>query len=127
MKILVRLQKLGLVAGISFILNVGITSLLTERFGVAPRVSFATTLVSIFVINFLLTRYWVFSDRVANTSAAKQFLHCMLVSAAFRLAEWSAFAILEAWTDIHYIFLIVGILIVSFLTKSLVYDRFVFR
>lgn len=122
-----RVRRLGLVAIASFLLNVLLTIIFTEVAGVAPQVSFAIVLVLIFSINFFVTRYWVFKDRVNDSNGWAQFIKCIAVSMTFRLLEWSSFYILLEKFALHYVAVLVGVLCISFAIKSLIYDRFVFR
>jgi putative flippase GtrA len=126
-KIFGRIRRLGIVATISFALNVLLTVLLTENFGISPQYSFAVVLALIFLLNFFSTRYWVFKDRVNDSNGWSQFIKCIAVSMTFRLLEWIAFYILLGQLAFHYVVVLVGVLCVSFLTKSVIYDRYVFR
>jgi putative flippase GtrA len=125
--LLSRFGRLGVVAVTSFLTNVLLTILLTEFFGLPPERSFALVLVLIFAANFIATRHWVFSDRVAGSNAWSQLLKCAAVSASFRVLEWVAFYVLLDYLDLHYALTLVGVLCLSFVTKSLIYERYVFR
>lgn len=126
-KLFGRIHRLGVVAIISFALNVLLTVLLTEILNNSPQISFAIALGFIFLLNFFSTRYWVFKDRVNESNGVAQFLKCITVSMSFRFIEWVAFYVLLDKLSFHYIAVLVGVLCISFLTKSLIYDRFVFR
>lgn len=126
-RVLHRYARLGIIAVGSFSLNLGLTIGLTEGLQLAPQVSFAVVLALVFAGNFLATRYWVFRDRINESNGWAHFIKCILVSAAFRGLEWLAFYWLLGVIDIHYTLALVGVLVVSFLAKSLVYDTLVFR
>ena len=122
-----RFGRLGVVAVASFLINVLLTILLTEFLGLPPERSFALVLVLIFTANFIVTRHWVFRDRVAESNAWSQLLKCAAVSASFRVIEWGGFYLLLDTLNLHYALSLVGVLCVSFVTKSLIYERYVFR
>jgi putative flippase GtrA len=122
-----RFGRLGVVAVGSFLTNVLLTVVLIEWFGVQPVQAFAVVLVLIFFINFWVTRRWVFSDRVNGSNIWKQLVKCLSVSASFRCLEWLAFYLLIDVLRFHYVVTLVAVLCFSFVFKSLIYERFVFR
>lgn len=125
--LMTRFGRLGVVAVGSFFTNVLLTVFLTEWFKLQPAQAFAVVLVLIFLINFWVTRYWVFSDRVDGSNIWKQLIRCVSVSASFRCLEWLAFYLLVDLFRFHYVVTLVGVLCFSFVLKSLIYERFVFR
>jgi putative flippase GtrA len=127
LKLFGRFRRLGIVAVISFILNVALTVFLTETIGISPEYSFGIVLGLIFLINFFSTRYWVFKDRVNASNGWSQFVKCIAVSMTFRLLEWVAFYLLLERLHLHYVVAMIGVLCISFMTKALIYDRYVFR
>ena len=122
-----RFRRLGIVATVSFLLNVALTAVFTELGGLSPDSSFAITLLIVFLLNFVVTRYWVFGDRVKDSSLSLQFTRCTFVSISFRLLEWTIFYLLVDRLELNYLTILISILSISFVAKSLIYERIVFK
>lgn len=127
MRLLNRFGRMGIVAGFSFLVNILLTVSLTKFLGAGPEFSFGIVLMLVFTMNFLLTRLWVFGDRASSANAWTQLKKCLVISFSFRFLEWVTFYMLFERLPWHYSVTLVGVLILSFLTKSVIYDRYVFR
>ncbi|MFC1572480.1 GtrA family protein [Candidatus Eisenbacteria bacterium] len=110
---------------ISFSINLGLTALLHEVFAIDERVSFAIALVVVFVVNFLMQRYYVY--RAAGGSARRQLVLYLLSSLGFRGSEYLAFLLVHSVLGVHYLISVVGVLGVSFMAKFFFYGTVVFR
>jgi putative flippase GtrA len=111
-------------SGISFCLNVGITATLREAFGVSPEIAFAVALVTVFVINFIGLRWWVFAG--TERALAKQFAAFVLSSLCFRGLEYCAYLVLLRAFDVPYLIAVVATIGVSFVVKYVVYGSWLF-
>ncbi len=122
-----RFGRLGIVAVFSFLANTLLTVAFAELGRLSPELAFAIVLVLVFFVNFLLTRFWVFADRVTESNLWNHLVKCLMVSGVFRFLEWATFALLLRVLDVSYLVLLVCVLVVSFAVKALIYDRLVFR
>jgi len=117
---------IGSISIFSFFSILGLTFLGTELIGLQPEVSFAIALALIFCANFWLTRNIVFRSRKTERNAGVQLRKCLLVSISFRLGEYMAFVLCVNLLTLPYPIVSSAVLIISFLGKILVYDRYVF-
>ena len=122
-----RFIKLGVIAAVSFFGSLCLTFILTEWFGISPRLSFALVLVVVFTCNFMAARHWAFRERLIGSDPRRQLVYCALVSLGFRCLEWIGFAILSKVLVWHYMVSLTIVLVVSFTIKSIIFDRYVFR
>ena len=113
-----------IVGGLSFLLNIGLTMLLHEFFGVAERVAFAIALVTVFIINFLLARRVIFN---ADGLIYPQFISFVGTSIMVRGGEYTLFVTLLSFTGINYVIIVAFVSIVSFILKFFVYKTLVFK
>jgi len=121
-----RLRRLAVIAVVSFGLNFLLTVGLTELLDFNPEGAFAVALCVVFLVNFHSTRRWAFGDRAQVGNRWAQFVKCTCVSIFFRILEWVLFFILVDGLKWNYLFTLLGVMTVSFLAKSVIYDRFVF-
>jgi putative flippase GtrA len=111
-------------SGLSFVVNLGLTVGLHELLAVPERWSFVIALVTVFTMNFLLLRHFVYDGQ--QGSIAGQLAGYTASAGAFRLLEYLAFLVLLGWLDADYRLVVVGVLAVSAILKFLTY-RFLFE
>lgn len=114
-----------LVTGLSFITNLGLTVFLTEALTLPEEVSFAIALITVFVMNFLFMRHYIYLSQ--EGSAIRQFIIYTFSAIGFRGLEYSAFLILHSWLGIQYAVAIIEIQLCSSLFKFFYYKVAVFR
>lgn len=101
---------------------------LHDRVGIAASTAYAVTLTVVFVLNFMVLRYWVYrGSRRGVRAGASQFGKTVAISVAFRGGEWLAFSLLYRFVTLDYRLMILGVLVVSFFFKYLAYRVLVFR
>lgn len=114
-----------LVTCLSFVTNVGMTILLTEVLTLSEEVSFAIALITVFIMNFLFMRYYIYVSR--EGSAKRQFMMYMLSAIGFRGLEYISFLMIHTWLDVQYVVAIIEIQGCSSLVKFFYYKIAVFR
>lgn len=117
--------RFGLLSAMSFVLNLGVTVVMTEAAGLPSFVSVALAMVTTTAANFLVLRFFVFPD--AEQRWFKQFVGFATSIAGFRLAEYLAFIALHAGLGWHYLPVYASILVVSLVGKFLLLRNTVFR
>jgi putative flippase GtrA len=118
------LVRFGVSAGLSFGTNLGLTVALHEFCRLPEEAAFATSLVTVFLMNFLVLRYYVFPG--SQRSAATQLAMFGLSSVGFRGGEYLAFLVAHTWLGVQYTVAIAAILALSFVCKFLFYRGVVF-
>ncbi len=108
----------------SFSLNLGITAVLHEVFGVSPEFAFAAALVTVFCVNFSIMRWWVF--RGTPRPLLDQLLGFGLSSLFFRGSEYLGYLLLYRWADLTYLVAVLVVISVSFGLKYVVYNSWLF-
>ncbi len=121
-----RFSKYSVVSGISFGMNFGLTAALCQLMALPEETAFAIALASVFTMNFLFMRHWVYDDRLSTTDGIRQFRFCIIVSCFFRMAEWLSFVLLNWLLVLHYLVILTIVTSGSFTIKFFVYDRLVF-
>jgi len=111
-------------SALSFLLNLGITAGLHEIFGVAPEISFAVALATVFVTNFAGMRWWVF--RGTSRPFLRQLVGFGLSSATFRGLEYCGYLLLYRAAGAPYLAAAIAVMGVSFVVKYVVYDSWLF-
>jgi putative flippase GtrA len=111
-------------SGVSFAVNIGITSSLHEGIGVSPEISFAVALLVVFVMNFAAMRWWIFAG--TNRRLGSQLLGFGFSSLAFRGLEYCGYLVLYRVLGIPYLGAAVATIGVSFVAKYVVYDSWLF-
>ena len=79
------------VTGLSFITNLSLTVFFTEVLNLPEEVSFAIALITVFVMNFLFMRYYIYLSQ--EGSATRQFIMYTFSAFGFRGLEYIAFLI----------------------------------
>jgi putative flippase GtrA len=113
-----------LLSAISFATNLGITAGLHELAGASPDVSFAIGLATVFVLNFVVMRWWVFPE--SGLSMARQLTGFAMTSVVFRISEFFIFLLLRHVGDTYYLFAAGGTLCFSMVVKYFVYGSWLF-
>ena len=111
--------------GLSFVVNLGLTFVLHETFAVREAVAYAASLVTVFAMNFVLFRYYVFDGRTGTPG--RQLAAFFATSVAFRSFEWLAFVALYHRLALHYLLVIVGVQGFTFVLKYIVYGGWLFK
>ncbi|MBB6430980.1 GtrA family protein [Algisphaera agarilytica] len=111
--------------GLSFVVNLGLTALLHEAFGVREATSYAVALVTVFVMNFLLFRYYVFDGR--TDQPGKQLATFAGTSVVFRVSEWFVFRLLHEKLGVYYLLAIILVQGTTFVIKYFVYGGWLFN
>lgn len=109
--------------GISATLSLGVPFMLHERFSVAPNLAVMAGLLTAFVVNFLVSKRFVF--RSAGETGI-QLLRFASVSFLFRAGEYLAFLLVHGAFGLQYMVALVAVLATSLLVKFFVYKLFVF-
>ena len=117
--------RFGVLGGISFALNLAVTTGLHELAGVRAETAYAVALALVLLTNFVACRLWVFGD--SHGRALDQGVLFLISSLAFRGAEYAAFLVLHTLAGLHYLAAIVLITAFSVATKFLHYRFVVFR
>ena len=111
--------------GLSFVVNLGLTFVLHEAFAVREAFAYAASLVTVFAMNFLLFRYYVFDGR--TDTPGRQLATFFATSVAFRSFEWLAFVALYHRLALHYLLVIVGVQGFTFVVKYFLYGGWLFK
>jgi putative flippase GtrA len=113
------------VTGVSLVVSFGTTIVLHEVLGLAEEVAYALALLSVFVMNFVFLRAYIFSAAVRG-SARRQFVLYTLSAIGFRISEYLAFVVLHTWLGVYYLIAMAVIQTAAFFGKYLYYGRIVF-
>ena len=108
----------------SFSLNLGMTVVLHEFFGVSPELAFAAALITVFCVNFSIMRWWVF--RGTPRPLLDQLLGFGVSSLFFRGSEYLGYLLLYRWAGLTYVVAAVVVISVSFSLKYVVYNSWLF-
>lgn len=120
-----RFMRYITVSGLSFILTILLTALFHESMGFSERLAYALTLLLVFISNVGLTLTWIIPQHDIEHSLPSQILRCILISSLSRAIEWCIFFVLQRYTPIYYLLIIVIISVASFLAKFWALNRFV--
>ena len=118
--------RFSAVTGLSLALNFGTTIVLHEGFGLAEELAYALALLTVFAVNFVLLRTWIFAGS-ARAGASRQFAWYALSAAGFRGAEYLGFLVLHTGLGVHYLLAMALVQTTAFFGKFLHYGRVVFR
>jgi putative flippase GtrA len=121
-----RLARYSAAAGLSFGLTLGLTYVLVQQAGLRPPPAYAITLLTVFTVNFLIMRYWVYRDVTDKSRITRQLTLCAIVSFTSRLLEWCLFTGLVEGLAVPYLVAVVIVQVTLFAVKFGVYDRWVF-
>ncbi len=114
-----------LISGLSFSLNLSLTALLHEVVGASEVLAFGAALVVVFLLNFMFMRYYIFAG--TTRSCGPQLIMFSVSSLCFRGGEYVVFIVIQAVIGPPYLASIGTILVVSFLTKFVLYHTVVFK
>lgn len=121
----IQFLKWGILSGFSFFLNIGLLFSLHEFLGLSAEIAFALSLLTVFLANFFILRYYIFKS--GETNWKYQFIYFFYASICFRVLEYSFFLILHSWFGIYYLLTAIIILGLSSISKFLFYRSFVFH
>lgn len=116
-----RVFRFGVMTGVSVLISYGFTMVMHEWCGVEERLAFLIALVTVFCMNFVLMRYYVYTGRHAGIR--RQFVTYAFTSAGFRAAEYVAYLLLLGLVAMDYRLAIPLVLGMSTLVKFVVYHR----
>jgi putative flippase GtrA len=110
---------------LSYSLGLGLSALFREGLGLPAEYSVALTLAILFLINFWLSRRYVFR---AGGDARKQFALFVITASAMRGGEYAAFYLLFQFAHLHYLAALTSAMVISnglkfFLYRALVFGR----
>ena len=108
----------------SFAVMFGSTVALHEWCGLPEEASFAIALVVVFVMNFMIMRYYVYSGRAGNVK--RQFALYVVSAIGFRTFEYLAFLGLLYSLDADYRLIVIAVTLVAAFVKF-IYYRFLFE
>jgi len=111
-------------SGLSFLVNFGITVIGHEILGVPAEVAFALALITVFVMNFYMLRYYVYQG--IDEPAVRQFIKYAGSAVSFRGFEYLFFLMFYTWFGYEYKLVLVSVLLISSIIKFLWY-RYLFE
>jgi len=121
------LFRFGRLSILSFAINLGLTITLHEWFGLSTTLSFAMTILFLYVFNFVAMRFYVFpAITVGGPGVIKQATGFLISSAVFRAVDYGAFLFLHSVFGIYYIATIIIVTGISFIAKYFFYNRWIF-
>ena len=112
--------RFGLASGLSALITLGIPVVLHELISVDEEISVAIAMAIALIVNFFVTRNFVFRSQRAVIPGMASFF---VSSVVFRLLEFGAFVLLFRTLQLNYLLVLVSILTVSFVVKFF-YHRF---
>ena len=105
-------------------LSIGLTALLHEVLSASPELGYGIALVTVFIVNFLTLRQYIFRD--GRGHVGKQLGMHALTSASFRGSEYLGFLVLHTWLGVYYLLAVLIVQTIAFVGKFVVYSRLVF-
>lgn len=117
-----RLFRWGVNTGASFIVNLGLTIGLHEGMGVRPEVAYGVALASVFFMNFIFFRYYVFAQE-QPAPIGQQFAAYTGSAISFRLAEYGSFILIHSLIGLHYVATVIVVQGVAFVIKFFFYGK----
>jgi len=121
---LAKLIRFGAGGVLSAGTTIGTTALLHEIFGVRESFAAAVGFAAALSVNYFFLRYIVF--RHSHVAPGRQLILFIGSTGVFRGLEYLAFLVLNTWLHVPYLAALPAVLMVSFLVKFIVYDRYVF-
>ena len=121
-----RYFRWGVNSVASFVVNLGMTVFLHEFMGAEPATAYAVALFTVFLMNFVFFRYYVFVQPEPMPWRT-QFATYAASAVGIRLLEYLTFLLVHMVGGIQYVIAIVMIQGVSFVAKYFFYGRLVFR
>lgn len=119
------LIKLGGVSVLSFVMLLGLTTLLAEKCGWREGDAYSLALLVVLVVNFTIMRYGVY--RAGKGGAMRQAAGFLLVSVVSRSLERLSFEVLVGGLGMQYQVAVILISCVFTLLKYAVYGLWVFK
>lgn len=113
-----------IITGLSFVTNLGMTLVLTEVLGLHEEISFAIALATVFIMNFLFMRYYIYASR--EGSARRQFIMYTLSAVGFRGLEFISFLVIHTLLNVQYAIALTFILVSSSIVKFFYFKLVVF-
>lgn len=120
-----RLLRFGGLTALSFALNLGISTALTEWAGWAPGNAYSVALSVVLAVNFTAMRFVVF--RASGQGALGQLAGFLVSSLVFRAAERLLFEWISVRGGVQYQLAIIGISVGSAAVKYVFYGLTFFR
>ena len=117
-----RLFRWGVNTGASFIVNLGLTVGLHEGLGVKAELAYGVALVTVFFMNFVFFRYYVFIQE-KPAPIGQQFAAYTGSALAFRLAEYAGFVIIHSFLGLHYVATVILVQGIAFVIKFFFYGK----
>jgi len=110
-------------SALSFCFNIGITIFLCERLNLTERNAFGCSLLMVFIINFLLMKFFTF--RAKSAPLSKQLISYTGVAIGFRFSEYFLFRIFHSILSFDYRIVVLIVLSTSTVVKFFTY-RYIF-
>ena len=104
---------------LSFVLNLGLTVLLHEVFFINAEAAYAVALFSVFVMNFIAMRRYIFA--ADKQPVSRQFLAYSASAVGFRLTEYIVFIASHTLLGLDYRLLIISISSMATIAKFFYY------
>lgn len=120
LNIIHKIFRFGIMTAFSAGVNMGGSIALKELAGFSPEQAFAIALITVFVLNFYLLRYFVFYGR--NQKISKQVMKYTIFAICFRGTEYIGFLIIFKLIVFDYKLAILIILVVSLVMKFIFYN-----
>ena len=118
-------QKWCFFSGVSFLIVIGLTWFCREGCGLGDRTAFAFPLAVVFVLNFFVLRYTIYTN--AAGTFLVQFIAYATSALVFRLSEYGVYLVLLEFLDWQYLVAAALVMPASFVVKFLWYRAIVFR
>lgn len=119
-----RFLRFGLSGALSYAVTIGVTWFTRAVIGMPAEAAFAIALATVFVMNFLVMRHFVY--QAIEDGLAQQFAQYAVAAVGFRVAEYVAYLVLYRLLAIPYLAAATVVLVVSFIAKFLFYGGRVF-
>ncbi len=110
---------------VTFGVNLGLTTLLHEIFGVHPNIAVAVSLVVVWLANFFAARHYIFES--VEQDASHQALRFAVAAAFMRVAEYVLFLFFFELLSLDYRVGLTAAMGSVFVLKYFVYGTFVFK
>jgi putative flippase GtrA len=107
---------------ISFVVNLGVTIGLHEGIGTRPELAYGVALITVFLMNFIFFRYYVFVQEHPSP-IGQQFLIYAGSAIGFRLMEYASFFIIHSLFGLYYVTTVILVQGVAFIVKFFFYGK----
>jgi len=118
------LVRFFVAGGTSFFLNLIATTLLHEIFNWAEEFAYGVSLISVSLPMFILCRNFVFNSR--GSDFRRQLIEFYKSWIIFRICEYLVFLMIFKWTEVFYIYAIIGAHLAFVIAKFIFWRRSVF-